>query len=77
MKRYFIGERLTMWIVEGPRVSIGRQKVFCLGAALWQEVEKKPDSDKKWTKKKKGFVPPPTQPSSLVSINTSRILELL
>ena len=54
MKIYFIGERLTMCIVESPRVSIGRQKVFCLGlphsgkkwkkAGRWQEVEEEKKS---------------------------------
>ena len=80
MKRYFIGERLTMWIVEGPRVSIGRQKVFCLGwSRTLERSGKKQGDDKKWTKKKKSecFVPklPPSHPAFfLVSTDTSRIV---
>ena len=80
MKIYFIGERLTMCIVESPRVSIGRQKVFCLGwSRTLERSGKKQGDDKKWTKKKKSecFVPklPPSHPAFfLVSNDTSRIV---
>ena len=44
-ENYVFGEKIFhLWAtdhVEGAGVSIGRQKVFCLGAALWQEVGKK------------------------------------
>ena len=39
--------------VEGPRVSIGQQKVFCLGrAGKLARNGKKQQADKKWSKKK-------------------------